>query len=97
MATHQLDILYEMSLLIVVTLLVPYYIVWSPCTKGVSYVPTNTTDSPLDGVSKLTYYKGTAKGSITGMYGTGLTLVKGQNKILIPAKIDKLKRLSLIP
>ena len=97
MATHQLDILYEVSLVIVVTLLVPYYIVWSPCTKGVPYVPTNTTVSPLDRVSKLTCHNGTAKGSIIGMYGKGLTLMKGQNKVLIPTKIDKLKRLSSIP
>ena len=81
----------------IVLALIPYYIVWSPCTKGVPYVPTNTTVSPLDRVSKLTCHNGTAKGSIIGMYGKGLTLMKGQNKVLIPTKIDKLKRLSSIP
>ena len=99
-ATHQLDILYEVFLLIAVALLVHYYMVWCPCTKGVPYVPTNATVNPLDRVSKLRYYKGTAKGSIIGMYYKGLTLVAlshGQVKVLIPAKTDKLKRLSSIP
>ena len=51
----------------------------------------------------MRYYKGTVKGSIIGMYGEGLTLVKvpmsyyGQVKVLIPTKIDELKRLSSIP
>ena len=117
MITHQLDILYEMLLLIVVAL-IPFA-TWSPCTKGVPYVPSATTvsllapyvpsattvsllASLLSGVSKLKCDKGTVRDSIKGMFCKGLSLVEaalsdGQIKVLIPARKDKLKRLSSIP